>query len=49
MSSVYSMMPLVQKISFLYKMETGKMEWGISGREGEREQEKQIKRVGGRV
>jgi hypothetical protein len=30
-------------------METGKTEWGISGREGEREQEKQIKIAGGRA
>jgi hypothetical protein len=35
--SVYSMIPVVQIISFLYKMRQVKIEWGISRREGERE------------
>jgi len=39
----------IQSISFLYKTGTGKTEWGISKREGEKEQEKRIKSVGGRV
>jgi hypothetical protein len=47
---VYSMMPLAQIISYLYKTEKGKNGVGNKQeREREREQEKRIKRVGGRV
>ncbi len=47
---VYSMMPLVQIIFYLYKTETGKNGVGNKReREREREQEKRTKRVGGRV
>ncbi len=43
------MMPLDKIISFLYKMEGGKNGVGNNQREGEREREKRIKGVGGRV
>ncbi len=37
----------INQINFLlYKMEAGKTEWGVNGREGERETEKWIKGVG---
>jgi hypothetical protein len=37
------MMIIVQTNFFLYPIGTGKMEWGVSGRERKREREKQIK------
>jgi hypothetical protein len=40
-------MPVIQINFFLYKTETGKMEWGK--REGERERQKQITGVGDSV
>jgi hypothetical protein len=43
------MMPVVQIISFLYTMETGKNGGGVSKREGEIEREKLIKGVGDRA
>jgi hypothetical protein len=47
--SIYSMMPVIQIISFLYEIETGKNEVGNKQeREKERARER-IKRVGGRV
>jgi hypothetical protein len=37
------MMPVVRINFFLYQIETGKTEWGVSRREGEREREKWLK------
>ncbi len=39
----YSMMLIIQINFLLYEMETGKTEWGVRIREGEREREEQIK------
>jgi hypothetical protein len=44
--SVYSMMPIIQN-QYPFMLNGGKVktDWGVSGREGEREREKQIKEV----
>ncbi len=47
---VYSMMPVIKIISYLYKMEAGKNRVGNKEERGrEREREEQIKRVGSRA
>jgi hypothetical protein len=42
-------MPVIKINSFYIKRRQVKMEWGVSKREGERDREKWIKGVGGRV